>query len=259
MGLFSRPKLPSNLSAFRAKELSTTSGVATIPMPKLESSFSCSFLVGAMNSLKGDEVITWLGKELKHKSDWTPEEIIWSVSKSLDLNRVYFPDRELIPLNNYSLYQARLNEYPYVEVSDIIKAAKTSQRKGNPLEFVYYSQRNFLDDNWQEPSVHTVRVKHMDEDGFIGTTALGPRRFSWRRVERAALLEGEELVGEKAIRFEFIRVEKDPSAWGLSGVDDYSTNMNSRLVITLGEHRGEGVYSYVYPQPELHDVGFGNS
>lgn len=259
MGLFSRPKLPSNLSDFRAKELSFSPGVATIPMPKLESSFSCSFLVGAMNSLKGDEIITWLGKELKHKSGWTPEEIIWSVSKSLDLNRVYFPDRELVPLDNYSLYQARLNEYPYVEVSDIIKAAKISQRKGNPLEFIYSSRRNFLNDNWQEASAHTVIVKRMDEDGFVGATALGPRRFSWQRVESAALLEGESLVGEKAIRFEFIRVKPNTTTWDLSEVDDYSVHMNSRLVISLGEHRGKGVYSYVYPQEELQDVGFGNS
>lgn len=259
MGLFSRPKLSSNLSSFKAKELSSTPGVATISMPKLESGYSATFLIGPMNNLKGDEIITWLGKELRHEGNWTPEEIIWSVSKSLDLNRIYFPDRELVPLDNYSLYQARLNEYPYVEISDIIKAAKISQRKGNPLEFIYSSRRNFLNDNWQEASAHTVIVKAMDVDGFVGVTALGPRRFTWQRVESAALLEGESLVGEKAIRFEFIRVKPNITTWDLSEVDDYSVHMNSRLVISLGEHCGKGVYSYVYPQEELHDVGFGNS
>lgn len=259
MGLFSRRKLPSNLSGFKPQELSSTPGVATISMPRLKKSYSATFLIGPMNNLKGDEIITWLGKELKHKGSWSPEEIIWSVSKSLDLNRVYFPDRELVPLDNYRLYQARLNEYPYAEVSNIIKAAKMSQRKGNSLEFIYYSRRNFLNDNWQEASAHTAIVKRMDEDGFIGATALGPRRFSWQRVESAALLEGDSLVGEKAIRFEFVRVEPSITTWDLSEVDDYFVHMNSRLVISLGEHRGKGVYSYVYPQEELHDVGFGNS
>lgn len=259
MGLFSRPKLPANLSSFEPKEHLDAPVVTTIPMPKLQGNFSCTFLTGPMNGHKGDEIINWLGKEFRHKSEWTPEEIIWSAAQSFDINGVYFPDRELVPLDKYTLYQARLKIYPYEEVSEIVKAAKVSLRKGNPLEFVYSSRRNFLSNSWQEPSVHTVIVQTMDEHGFVGYTRLGPRRFSWQRIDGAALLEGDVLAGEKAIRFEFIHVEGKPSAWELSELDEYSKSLDSRLVITLGEHRGKGVFSYGYPLHGFHDVEFGNS
>lgn len=259
MGLFSRPKLPANLSSFEPKEDLEAPVVTTIPMPKLQEKFSCTFLTGPMNGHKGDEIINWLGKEFRHKSEWTPEEIIWSASQSFNINGVYFPDRELVPLDKYTLYQARLKDYPYAEVSDIVKAAKVSLRKGNPLEFIYNSRRNFLNGNWQESSVHTVLVKTMDETGFVGNTALGPRRFIWQRVESAALLDGDSLAAEKAVRFEFIHVKGEQSAWELSELDEYSKSSGSRLVITVGDHFGKGLFSYGHPLLDIQDVGFGNS
>ena len=255
MGLFSRPKLPANLSGFQTKRSQAVRSDAIISMPELATNYSCTFLMGPMSEHKSDELIHWLERETQNKVSYSPEEIVWSISESLNLNSFYFPDRHLVPLDRYKLYQARLNEYLYSEVSDIVKIAKVSMRKGNPLEFIYSSQRNFINDNWQEASAHTVIVKSMDEEGFVGMTALGPRRFIWQRVEEASLLEEGFVAVEKALRFDFVkeRSRRNPNRSYIKEL------LSSRLVMTVGEHKGKGVFSYGYPHFESKDLGFGNS
>lgn len=255
MSLFSRTRFPANLSEFEPGSYPAIPIGATIPMP-LEANRSCTFLLGPMAEGRGDELILWISKELsRRKRGYTDEELIWEMVQVLTLNWSYFSDRNLAELEPFVLYQARLKEYPHREVSEIIKTAKASMSRGNPLEFVYSSRRNFTNEEWRESSVHTVNVKSIDKEGFVGVTELGPRRFTWQRVECAGLLAPGKVEAERSIRFDFVAGERKAGLWKSSP----KKLQEPHVRIALGNNLGKGLYSYGYPKFAIHNLGFGNS